>query len=312
MWHTIQSTMNISEYITPITVNGLHGRLLFMPNTKHKQNILLLYGHHSSLERMTGVVEDLHQYGSVTMPDWPGFGGMDSFYKIGMKPTFDDMADYLATIIKLRFKNRKITVLAMSYAFVVVTRMLQKYPHLAKNINILISVVGFCHKDDFKFSKSRYRSYKYAAQFFSYKLPALFFRNVVLSPAMLRVGYGKTHNAKNKFKNLSTEQAKQAMDFEIHLWRSNDLRTHMFTTVDFLTVDNCTKQVKLPVHHISVDTDQYFDNFVVEQHMRIIFTDFIKHKAHLDSHAPSIIADKQAASGLLPLTVRKLLKGAQS
>lgn len=303
--------MNISEYVTPITVNGLRGRLLYIPNTKVKQDILLLYGHHASLERMAGVAEDLHQYGSITMPDWPGFGGMDSFYTISMKPDIDAMADYLVTIIKLRFKGKKITIVAMSYAFIVVTRMLQKYPHMTSKVNILLSVVGFCHKDDFKFSKNRYRLYKLGSQIFSRKVPAMFFRNIALHPTMLRLAYGKTHNAKNKFKNLSPEQVKQAMDFEIHLWRCNDLRTHMSTTVTMLTVDNCQKQIKFPVHHISVDTDQYFNNAIVEQHMRVIFLDFIEHKAHMANHAPSIIADKKAAANLVPFSVRKVLKGAQ-
>lgn len=304
--------MNISEFVTPITINGLHGRLLYMPNKTVKKDILVLYGHHASLERMAGVVEDLHQYGSITMPDWPGFGGMDSFYKIGMKPTLDDMADYLATIIKLRFKGKKIIICAMSYAFIVTTRMLQKYPNIANQVILLASVVGFTHKDDFKFSKTRFRFYRYGAQFFSYKIPALFFRNVVLHPTMLRLAYAKTYNAKNKFAGLTPEQAKAAMDFEIYLWHCNEVRTYMLTTVSMLTLDNCQKQVKLPVHHIAVDTDQYFNNTVVEQHMRVIFTDFTLHKAHMDNHMPSVIADKEAASSLMPKSVRQLLKGVKS
>jgi len=301
--------MNINEFVTPITVNGLRGRLLYMPNKAIKREILLLYGHHASLERMAGVAEDLHQYGSVTMPDWPGFGGMDSFYTIGMKPSIDAMADYLATIIKLRYKGKKITICAMSYAFVVTTRMLQKYPKLAKQVTLLVSFVGFSHKDDFKFTKNRYRGYLLASRFFSHKLPAVFFRNVILHPTVLRLAYAKTHNAKNKFANLTPEQAKVAMDFEIHLWHCNEVQTYMATTVEMLTLDNCNKQVDLVVHHVAVDSDQYFDNAIVEQHMRIIFTDFILHKAHLDNHAPSIIADKEAASGMMPQSIRTLLVG---
>ena len=290
----------------------MHGRILHMPNTQKKRNILLLYGHHASIERMIGAADVLHDFGSVTMPDWPGFGGMDSFYKIGMKPDLDTMADYLATIIKLRFKKQKVTIVAMSYAFLVATRMLQKYPKMVTQVELLVSAVGFSHKDDFVFSRTRYTLYKLGATFFSYKLPSIFFRNVVLHPTFLRLGYSKTHNAKNKFKNLTPEQAKQAMDFEVYLWHCNDLRTHMFTTVSFLTVDNCQKQVKLPVHHVAVDTDQYFNNAIVEQHMRVIFDDFILHKAYLDNHAPSVIADKKAAAPLIPETLRTILKGATS
>lgn len=300
--------MTLQDNIHPLNINGLKGRMLVLPAEKMaSREILLLYGHHASLERMAGIAEDLHQYGSVTMPDFPGFGGMDSFYKIGMKPTLDNLADYLAAFIKLKYKNKNITIFAMSFGFVVATRMLQKYPLLVNKVEILVSVVGFCHKDDFIFSRSRYLFYRNLATFFSYRVPAIFFRNVVLHPMVLRLAYSKTHNAKNKFKNLSTEEAKRAMDFEIHLWRCNEVRTYMSTTISMLTLDNCHKQIMLPVHHVSVSADQYFNNHVVEQHMRIVFTDFIEHKAVMDNHAPSIIADKAASSGLMPASLRNVL-----
>lgn len=300
--------MKIQDNIQPLNINGLKGRMLVLSAKKvGKRDILLLYGHHASLERMSGIAEDLNHYGTVTMPDFPGFGGMDSFYSIGMKPTLDNLADYLAAFIKLRYKDKKITIVAMSFGFVVATRMLQKYPRLTKKIDLLISVVGFCHRDDFAFSKPRYYFYRTLASIFNNKLPAIFFKNVVLHPSVLRLAYSKTHNAKNKFKNLSTEEAKKAMDFEIHLWRCNEVRTYMDTTVSMLTLDNCHKQVALPVHHISVAVDQYFKSQVVEQHMRIIYTDYIEHNSVTDKHAPSIIADKKAASGLMPKSLRLIL-----
>ena len=86
----------------------------------------MLYGHHSSLERVYGLAEDMSQYGNVTIPDYPGFGGMDSFYKIGMKPTLDNLADYLATFVKLRYRGKKVTIVGMSLGFVIATRMLQR------------------------------------------------------------------------------------------------------------------------------------------------------------------------------------------
>ena len=298
----------MSDYIQPLTMNGLHGRMLYMPAPKNKKrDILLIYGHHSALERMYGIAEDLNQYGSVTMPDLPGFGGMDSFYKVGMEPTLDAFADYLAAYIKLRYKNKKITIAGMSFGFVVITRMLQKYPRLTKNIELLISVVGFCHHDDLIFTKTRYQFYLNGARVFSRRLPALFFRNVILNPVVLRAVYGGMHNAKSKFQNLSEVDKKRAMEFEVYLWRCNDVRTYMATTIVMFTLDNCHKQISLPVEHISVSTDQYFNHAIVEQHMRVVFTDFREHIAQMDSHAPSIIADKHAAQGLLPKTLRTML-----
>lgn len=289
-------------------MNGMHGRMLHMPAPKKRtREILMIYGHHASLERMFGIAEDLNQYGAVTMPDLPGFGGMQSFYKIGEQPTIDNLADYLAAFVKLRYKNKRVTILGVSFGFVIVTRMLQRCPDLIKKVDLLVSVVGFAHKDDFTFSRWRYWAYLLGAKFFSYRLPAIFFRNVCLHPLVLRLAYAKTHNAKEKFKNTSPEQMKAQMDFEIHLWHCNDVRTYMLTTTEFLTLDNCKKPVPLPLWHISVKADKYFDNQIVEQHMLVIFSEFHEVQARLDTHAPSVIADAKAAGPLVPRKIRQLL-----
>lgn len=290
-------------------MNGLRGRMLRLPAPKnHQREILFIYGHHSSLERWWGVVQDLNRYGAVTMPDLPGFGGMDSFYKIGEVPTIDTLADYLAAFIKLRYKNRRLTIAGLSFGFVVATRMLQRYPELVKKVDVLISVVGFAHKDDFTFSRARYLGYRWTAAFFSLPVTNVFFRNICLHPWVLRAVYGKTHNAKSKFENVPKEDLKQIMDFEIYLWRCNEVRTYMKTTVEFLTLDNCTAQVDLPLWHVSVKADKYFDNHLVEQHMRIIFTDFHDVPSKMDNHAPSVIADLKTAAPLFPAKIRQLLR----
>src|SRR3990167_2869837 len=117
------------EFIVPLNINGMKGRMLHLPTPKNKKReILLVYGHHASLERMYSFARVMNRYGSVTMPDLPGFGGMDSFYKIGRKPTLDNMADYLASLIRLRYKNRRLSIAGFSFGFLVVTRMLQRYP----------------------------------------------------------------------------------------------------------------------------------------------------------------------------------------
>lgn len=298
----------LKKRIIPLYINGLTGRMLRLPApVNKKREILLIYGHHASIERLSGIAEDLNQYGAVTMPDLPGFGGMDSFYKIGMKPTLDNMADYLASFVKMQYKRKKVTIAAMSFGFIVVTRMLQRYPELTKKVNMLISVVGFSHHDDFIFSKPRYLAYRYASALFSGRLSSAFFRNVFLHPLILRLAYTRTRNAKSKFTNLTPQQHKANLDFEIQLWHTNDLRTHMYTSVIMLTIDNCQKEIDLPVWHISVSSDQYFNHAVVEQHMRIIFKDFIEAKATLPAHAPSIIATKKDAAPLIPLKMRRAL-----
>jgi pimeloyl-ACP methyl ester carboxylesterase len=302
---------NIADFIAPLEMNGLQGRMLHLPAPKKfNREILFIYGHHSSLERWWGVVQDLNQYGAVTMPDLPGFGGMDSLYKIGEKPDIDTLADYLAAFIKMRYKRRRITIAGLSFGFVVVTRMLQRYPDLAKKVDMLVSVVGFSHHQDFVFKKSTMIFSRTLTRFFSWKIPALLFRYIALSPAVIRAAYHKTPNAKKKFSAYKQHQFDEMMDFEILLWHSNDVRTHMYTSYEFLKVDNCQWRVDLPVWHISVKADRYFDNHMVEQHMRVIFSDFKDFRSRMDGHAPSVIADMQTAAPLFPKKLREALSKA--
>lgn len=305
------NTVSPEDYIVPLYINGLNGRMLCLPPPKkHNREILFIYGHHSTIERWWGLIQDLNQYGGVTVPDLPGFGGMDSFYKIGKEPSLNAMADYLATFIKMHYKRRRLSIAGLSWGFLVVTRMLQRYPDLASKVDMLVSVVGFAHHEDFMFSRSRHAMYVSAARFFSRRTTSFFFKHVLLQPILLRAVYARTHNAKHKFANTSKQVFKRLMDFEVSLWHLNDPRTHMFTTVELLTVDNCIARVDLPVWHIAVKGEKYFDNNRVEQHLRVIFKDFHGAVSNLDNHAPSVIADKDAAAPLIPLKIRKALSRA--
>lgn len=303
-----KAEQNIDKFIMPLNINGLQGRMLHIPaNSGKKREILLLYGHHASLERLAGLAEILNDYGAVTMPDLPGFGGMDSFYKIGQKPTLDNLADYLATFIKLRYRRKHVSIIGVSLGFVIATRMLQRYPELVKKVDLLISAVGFTHRDDFTFTPSRYRFYRYASSLFTHRATASFFRNVLLNPIILKLAYSKTRNAKERFAGLTKAEKKANMAFEIHLWHCNDVRTYMATGVAFLTLDNCRHKVNLPVWHIAAENDRYFDNHRVEQHMRVIFSDFHAVRSRLRSHGPSVILTTTEARQLIPPKIRQLL-----
>jgi len=299
-----------ADYIRPLNMNGMQGRILHMPHPKGKgREVLFVYGHHSSLERWYGIAKFINRYAAVTMPDLPGFGGMDSFFKIGKDASLDNYADYLAAFIKMRYKRRRVTIVGMSFGFIVATRMLQRCPELVKKVDLLVSFAGFAHRDDFTFSKPRWTFYRYAAACFTHRLPALFFRYVCLHPFILRTVYRRTHNAKEKFDGVAAEELEEITKFEIHLWHSNEVRSYMQTTVEFLQLDNCKVKIDMPVHHIAVKADRYFDNHRVEQHFRVIFSDFVLVKTlTVANHAPSVIADEKAAAQFIPPKLRKMLQ----
>jgi pimeloyl-ACP methyl ester carboxylesterase len=299
-----------ADYIVPLNISGLQGRMLHVPAEEPgKREILFVYGHHSTLERWWGLVEVLNEFGTVTMPDLPGFGGMDSFYKVGQKPTIDSMADYLAAFIKWRYKRKKkVTIVAMSFGFVAVTRMLQRYPELVDKVDMLVSLVGFAHADDFLFSRPRMFAYRTGSWLFMHKIPAAIFRYIALNKFVLRLFYARTNNAKKKFAAAeSRDDFKRLMNMEITLWHKNDVRTQMMTSYEFLRLDNCQVQIDLPVWHVTTQNDHFFDHRVVEQHMRVIFSDFYEAETAVQSHAPSVIADAEMAAPLVPAKLRKAL-----
>ena len=297
-----------ADYIQPLLMNGLEGRMLYMPAPKGKtRNMLFVYGHHASLERQFGVMQILNRYGNVTMPDLPGFGGMESFYKIGMKPSLDNLADYLAAFVKMRYKRKKVTSIAMSLGFAITTRMLQKFPELTKKVNLLVSVVGFSHHDEFILSRKTFLFFRYGGSFFSNRIPAFLGRNLALRPSLIRATYNLVAERNVKMKDADEAERKRRIDFEIHLWRANDLRTYMDTTVTMFTLNLLNEQVNMPVYHIGVSEDRYFDHHVVEQHLSIIYDKVHVIKTDFKNHGPTVIADAKAAEVFIPAQLKRLL-----
>jgi hypothetical protein len=142
----------------------------------------------------------------------------------------------------------------------------------------------------------------------SHRVPAALFRATALRPFVLNTVYGRTHNAKKKFAMvddpLETEMIKEV---EVGLWRDNDLRTWAFTSNEFLRFDNCGVRVDLPVWHVSAKNDHFFDNHLVEQHMRVIFNGFQSGEFDMKAHAPSVLADEKEAAALIPPKLKRYL-----
>ncbi len=298
------------DYIQPLYINGLNGRMLYYPASKAGagREILLIYGHHAMLERWWGLVENLHEYGNVTMPDLPGFGGMDSFYKIGRRPTLDAYADYLAAFIKMRYRNRRVTLVGISFGFLVITRMLQRYPELAKKVDLVASIVGFMHRDDFSFPPRTRRSYAILARFFATLPAALIIRYGFLSRWVIRSLYVRLPAGRRRFLAMEPEAFEAMIDFDVKLWQRNDVRTHWFTTSEFLNIDNCRAQIPLPIWHVAAKVDYYFDNYIVEQHMRVVYSDYHKSVMNSPAHTPSPLSDKKEAAIMIPLALRRALR----
>lgn len=302
-----------AEYIHALNMNGLHGRMMRAPATKKtaKREIVVLYGHHALLERWWGLIENLQDFGTVNMPDLPGFGGMDSFAKIHRRPTIDNYADYLAAFIKMTYKRRRITIVGISFGFVVATRMLQKYPDMAKRVDLVVSLVGFMHRDDFLFTSTKRNVLIKATSFISKHPLAWTIRYAALNKFVIRNIYARLGPGKRRFLEMDATNFDMLMDFEVKLWQSNDVRTHWLTTSEFLDLDNCKTPIDLPVWHVASSGDHYFNNQFVEQHMQVVFNSYTKGVMQSAAHTPSVLGDKKELSIMLPPELRKVLRKKQ-
>ena len=302
----------VGQYIEQIEIRSLRGRAMRMPATvsgKNSQEILLLYGQHANLERMTGIAEVLRQYGNVTVPDLPGFGGMQSFYTIGSKPTLDNLADYLAEFIQKEYPAQaKLRVIAMSFSFLIVTRMLQLHPELSARVATLVSFVGFLDHGDFHVSRPLYWTWRTIALLSENKLGAWVWKHIILQPLWIRAAYTTVAKIHPKMRDASKEERAKRIDFEIKLWQVNDFRTRMYTLDIMLTTSPRSERVPLPVYHVAVDEDFYFDNKRVEQHMRQVYDDFIVIPAAVTAHSPTIIATAEEAAPFIPPQLVRILQ----
>ena len=70
--------------------------------------------------------------------------------------------------------------------------------------------------------------------------------------------------------NKDIQGRDERIAYEIHLWRVNDLRTHMFVTNRLLKLDLCRQQVDLPVHFVSILQSEYFNKFFSFCHLKFL------------------------------------------
>jgi pimeloyl-ACP methyl ester carboxylesterase len=290
-----------AEYIHPMQLQGLKGRVLHIPGPKgSKSQVMFVYGHHSSLERWWGVMDLFSRHHTITMPDLPGFGGMESLYKNDQVASFDNLADWLAEFVRKTYKGQKVTLVGMSLGFVIITRMLQRHPDLTQNINKLVSLFGFASSDDFRMAPNGRFWNSLLVRFLSLPISSDLYRLILLNPTVLRAGYHKTKNARQKFAGLTNDQKREAMDFEVELWQINDVRTHMHTAAEFLTFKPAPEKVDLPVYHIAVHNDRYFKLESVENHYRQIFSDYrLLVELKSGTHAPAVVRTADEASGIV-------------
>lgn len=290
-------------------MNGLRGRMLIKTSADHRnrQEILLLCGHHSSIERMSTFIEIFSDYGNVTVPDLPGFGGMQSFYKIGEKPTIENYADYLASFVKLMYKRKKFIVIGVSFSVPIYIRMLQKYPELQDKILYCVSLSGFVHHQDFKFNKFELFFIKIGTIILSRRFPSEIISKVFLKKSIMK-SILKIDYLNRKQGKSNKDDIEQRVDLDAKLWVINDFRTSIFTYKEMFKLDLCNTTVKNRIYHLTNEGDYFFNKNIVEQHLQIIFKDFKHLNTDNDMHIPFVGANIKIVRDYIPKELFKLLK----
>lgn len=290
-------------------MNGLQGRMLRLPskNPQSTKEILLVCGHHSSIERMDTFIDIFSEYGNVTVPDLPGFGGMQSFYKIHEDPTIDKFADYLASFIKLRYKRKKLILVGVSFSVPVYVRMLQKYPDLQNRVEYCISLSGFVHEEDFRFDNWEKKFIKIVSAVLSSRPISYFITKFLLNKTFISL-FLKIDYSRKKQKFQDNEAVQKNIDLDAKLWLINDFRTSFFAYKEMFNLNLCDIRVKNKIYHLTSEADHFFYKNVVEQHMQIIFEKFESLETELKTHVPYVGADISLVRKYIPSKIYDILK----
>lgn len=300
-----------NHQVETINIGGLKGRLLHLsPKTKSKnKQILLIYGMHSSLERMYSTALFLNRYGEVTLPDLPGIGGMEPFYKINKRLTLDNYADYLYTILKSRKLVSKVDVVAMSFGFMVLTRMLQKYPETEAWFDNVISFVGFGQANDFQYSLFKRRAYIVISDVMSTRLGGWIAAKLIFNPLSLRLMFRVlgTFNPKYQYGFRTDPEGTVAM--ELDLWQKNDARTRFAIYKLFFEFNLCNDlhKIKVPLLDLTTPNDQYLDPKRVQASLRAIYTNVESARLNSRLHAPSVIGTESEVAKAFPEKAKQIL-----
>ena len=295
---------NFERYLTGLEVDGLHGRLWRAPALDDKIQdhlIIVIYGHHSSLERCAGLAQYLRRFGQVAMPDLPGFGGMDSFYQSSAQPSIDNYAHYLEKFLASHCKKgQTFSILGFSFGFLVVTRLLQLYPSRRKRVRLLCSLMGFLDGRSLKFSVGRRFWCLRAVAFIKTRPGSFCFRYLLLNGWVLRRFYSRILSARGRFAHYPPSRRRELMEVEIELWRVNDVRTWAFTAEAMIKGNFTSPSVGLDLCYLFAKGDHFLNNQHNNRRLRLVYNEVKPFEIDLANHAPTVVASPDEVEALLP------------
>lgn len=299
---------DIHDYLSPFYINGLEGRMLKTNSkTKKQHQILYVYDLLDTLEESWGLIQNLRNYGIVTAVDLPGIGGMTSFNKIKHPINIDAFADYLAAFIKLRFKKHKIIAVGNGFGFVVITRMLIRYPSLSSKIKFIININGQIHYDDLLIS-SRFKK----IQLNLFDVLSIFPFTHITKKLLQHKNF--VSRLSNKFGPQYTQyllnlKNPEALNYK-SFFGSVDVKTFWKISKQLLTLDNCSKRINIPLKHAFIKNYGLINNSTQKQHMMITYKNYRCYEIKMIGDIKD--SSKKQASLLLPKGLKRVLSSAKA
>ena len=241
MKHRINKTQ--SKYLNPLNINELRGNIAMLKSSSSDKNILFVPDMNSDMRLNWEVLNYLRYFGNVTSIGLPGYGGMDSFSNILKKPSLNNYADYLSSILKLRYKNKKFIIVGQGFGFIIATRTLQKYPNIARNVKLVISIDGSARHDDIKYEKLKFNKLSYIGL------------SVIGAKLLKSSGFSKSIQNVNLFSNSSltdslSDYHANDLRFVNQIRSKNDLYTHINLLLLIRNFDNSKITLNIPLWNI--------------------------------------------------------------
>lgn len=292
--------------ISPLTVQGMRGRKMVHPSRKPGagRTIVFVYGIHGSLERFYGVINFLARFGEVVVPDLPGFGGMETFYKIGKQPTLDNYGDYVAEFLQQELPEGRITLIGLSYGFVVITRMLVRHPELHGRVDLVVSAMGLADGRDLNMKPPLRWAVETLLALGQVRALARTIQYFATRRWMLRLMYSGNNP---KMKALPPKERPGLIAFESYLWRCNDMQTYCVAMKELFSLRQTNSEVPLTVHHIETEHDHWLNTDAAEEHIDAIYKKVVVHDSKLIHHGGVAYAEESEAEQIIPAGVVKLL-----
>jgi hypothetical protein len=195
---------------------------------------------------------------------------MDSFRRVGRKGTIEDYAEYLASFVQLRFKRRRVTIIAIGSGLAMVVRMCQRYPEIAKKVDQIVSVGGWLHHDDWLADKQ-----SQAVAAILAKMLAAPVIGRLAGAYWLRAGlFNLLHQAGEALYQLCSLDPLLAGPTSLpaaERYRQPDAAAQWRLVAEGLQLDACQKRLAIPAYCLVDRLPLLVNNQVAEQHFRVVF-----------------------------------------